>query len=154
MTTAPQGITPVADLDVFVPGRPAPQGSIRAIVHRSTGRAVAIKDNNDKQKSWRQDVRDAAYVAWGSGRPPIPGPVVIHIDFVMPRPSSTPKRRTPPAIRKPDADKLERAVWDALTHVVWVDDSQVVQWSGTKRLAEIGETPGARVRVSALGVPS
>lgn len=142
-----------ADLDIFVPGRPAPQGSIKAVVHRSTGRAVAIKDNNDRQKSWRQDVRDAARSAWGF-TPPMAGPVVIHIDFVMPRPLSTPKRRTPPAIKKPDADKLERAVWDSLTHVVWVDDAQVVEWSGTKRLAEIGETPGARVRVAAIEVAS
>lgn len=135
-------------LDVFVPGRPAPQGSIRAIVHRSTGRAVAIKDNNATQKSWRQDVRDAAQDAWGD-RGPIDGPVCVRIDFVMPRPASTPKRSTPPAIRKPDGDKLERAVWDALTHVVWVDDSRVIEWGGSKRLAEIGETPGARIRVRA-----
>jgi crossover junction endodeoxyribonuclease RusA len=137
------------DLDVFVPGRPAPQGSIRAIVHRSTGRAVAIKDNNTTQKAWRQDVAWMARQAWGP-QPPIVGPVRIRIDFVMPRPLSTPKRRTPPAIKKPDGDKLERAIWDSLTHVVWVDDAQVVDWAGTKRLAEIGETPGARIRVTAI----
>lgn len=142
----PTMAAPGVVLDIFVPGRPAPQGSIRAIVHRSTGRAVAIKDNNAAQKSWRQDVRDTAQQAWGD-RPPIDGPVSIQIDFVMPRPLSTPKRSTPPAIKKPDGDKLERAVWDSLTHVVWTDDARVVEWGGSKRIAEIGETPGAHIRV-------
>jgi crossover junction endodeoxyribonuclease RusA len=108
---------------------------------------VAIKDNNRTQKSWKQDVRDAVTDGWDT-RPPIDGPVSIRIDFVMPRPLSTPKRRTPPAIKKPDGDKLERAVWDALTHVVWTDDSRVVEWGGSKRVAEIGETPGCRIRVA------
>lgn len=137
-------------LDVFVPGRPAPQGSIRAIVHRSTGRAVAIKDNNATQKTWRQDVRDAAAAGWGD-RQPLDGPVTIRVEFVMPRPASAPKRSTPSAIRKPDGDKLERAIWDSLTHVVWTDDARVVEWGGSKRIAEIGETPGARIRVRACG---
>lgn len=140
---------PAWDLDVFVPGRPAPQGSIRAIIHRSTGRAVAVKDNNDRQKSWRQDVRDAVQTAWGD-RAPIDGPVEITIEFVMPRPASAPKRRTPPAIRKPDGDKLERAIWDSLTLVTFVDDARIVAWSGSKRLAEIDETPGARIRLRVL----
>lgn len=147
--TPPSTTAPDWELDVFVPGRPAPQGSIRAIIHRSTGRAVAVKDNNDRQKSWRQDVRDAVQNAWGD-RAPIDGPVEITIEFVMPRPASTPKRRTPPAIRKPDGDKLERAVWDSLTLVAFVDDARIVSWSGSKRLAEIDETPGARIRLRVL----
>lgn len=137
-------------LDVFVPGRPAPQGSIRAIVHKHTGRAVAIKDNDTTQRTWRQDVRDAVTAAWGD-QPPIDGPVLIRIEFVMPRPGTAPKRSTPPAIKKPDGDKLERAVWDSLTHVVWTDDSRIVDWTGSKRIAEIGETPGARIRLKEAG---
>lgn len=134
-------------LDVFVAGVPAPQGSIKAIIHKHTGRAVAIKDNNRTQKAWRELVRRTVALSW-RGRPPADGSVTIRCDFVMPRPLATPLRRTPPAIRKPDGDKLERAVWDALTGVVWVDDARVTDWAGSKRLAEIGQASGCRIRVA------
>lgn len=137
-------------LDVFVPGHARPQGSIKAIVHKHTGRAVAIKDNNRTQKTWRADVRDTVEREWSG--PPLDGPIGVRCDFVMPRPQSTPKRRTPPAIKKPDGDKLLRAVWDALTHLVWTDDSRIVSWSGSKRLAELGEIPGCRIRVALVEV--
>lgn len=146
---AQPAVGPAPALDVFVPGRAAPQGSMRAIVSRSTGRAIVVKDNKATQNTWRQDVRDAARDAWAD-RAPLAGPVAVRTEFVMPRPVSTPKGRTPPAVKKPDGDKLTRAIWDSLTHVVWVDDSQVTEWSGTKRIAEIGETPGARIQVSAI----
>lgn len=41
-----------------------------------------------------------------------------------------------------------RAVWDSLSLVVFVDDARIVVWSGSKRIAEIGETPGARIAVA------
>lgn len=136
-------------VEVFVAGKPAPQGSVKAFAHKTTGRAVVVKDNNRTQRTWRADVQAVVAQAWGE-RGPVDGPISISCEFVMPRPTSTPKRHTPPAIRKPDGDKLERAVWDALTHVVWTDDARVVHWAGSKRLAEIGETPGCRIRISVL----
>lgn len=134
-------------LDVWVPGTPAPQGSVKAVIHKHSGRPVAIKTNNATQKSWRGDVRETIAATLGD-TPPIDGPVRLIIDFVMPRPTSTPKRSTPFAIKRPDGDKLQRAIWDALTSAgVYRDDSQVVGWGGGKRLAELAETPGARIRV-------
>lgn len=144
--------TEPATLEVFVAGKPAPQGSIRAIVHRSTGRAVAVKDNNATQKSWRGDVRDA--LIDDTGQPKVAfgaAAMRVQLEFVMPRPVSTPKSRTPHATKKPDVDKLERAILDAVTSAgVWNDDSQVVDLHSIKRLAEIGETPGCRIRVEAV----
>ena len=62
----------------------------------------------------------------------------------MPRPVATSKRRTPPAVKKPDLDKCIRAVLDALTGVVLADDSLVVDVHGArKRLADIGEEPSS-----------
>lgn len=142
----PQHAPPGYALDVFVPGVPAPQGSVRAIIHKHTGRPIVIKDNDRTQKAWRKLVAVTAAGHWPG--PPTEGAVAIRCDFVMPRPLATPARRTPPAIRKPDGDKLERAVWDALTGVVWVDDARVTSWSGSKRIAEVGETPGCRIRVA------
>jgi crossover junction endodeoxyribonuclease RusA len=136
----------VAVLEVFVPGRPAPQGSVRAVVHRSTQRAVVIKDNNETQKSWRTTVGWYAAQAWNDG--PIGGAVSVVLQFVMPRPSTAPKRSTPAAVKRPDLDKLQRAVFDALSGIVWRDDSQVVDVHATKRLAELDETPGVHIAVA------
>ncbi len=68
------------------------------------------------------------------------------LEFRMPRPKSTPKA-TPAAVKRPDLDKLARAVLDAITGTVLVDDSQVVDLSASKRLAEVGESPGALISV-------
>lgn len=141
-------------LDVFVPGKPAPKGSTKGF-HRG-GRVIITADNGPDQRDWSSRVRDAVAEGWRrygvhSDRPgPTAAPVHVVVDFVMPRRASAPKRRTDPHVRKPDGDKLTRCVWDALTHIVWVDDAQVVSWAGGKREAEIGETPGARIRVALL----
>lgn len=140
-------------LVLFVPGRPEPKGSTRAFAVRANNkrgmRAVTIADNKETQRGWTSYVRDAARELWGD-RPPIDGPVRVRVDFIQPRRASAPKRSTPAHTRKPDGDKLTRCVWDALTHIVWLDDAQVVEWAGSKREAEIGETPGAQIRVERI----
>lgn len=125
---------------LFVPGTPAPQGSKRHV-----GRGVLI-ESSKQLGPWRERVALAAH---GHGFPLLTGlPVLMTLEFVMPRPASTPKRRTPPAIKRPDADKLERAVLDALTGIAFADDSQVTTTYRRKRLAEIGETPGVWIAVT------
>lgn len=39
------------------------------------------------------------------------------------------------------------AVFDAMSGVVWRDDSQVIQVVAAKRLAELDEQPGVHIRV-------
>jgi crossover junction endodeoxyribonuclease RusA len=140
------------DLDVFVAGHPAPKGSTTAFAVRSNNkrgmRAVTVADNRPAQREWVAYVHDKVREKWGRG--PTTEPVRVETEFVMPRRKSAPKRSTPAHTRKPDGDKLTRCVWDALTHIVWDDDAQVVAWAGSKREAEIGETPGARIRVRVL----
>ena len=50
--------------------------------------------------------------------------------------------------KKPDLDKLDRALWDGMTGLVFVDDSQVCDGSHGKRYVEKGESPGADVTVT------
>ena len=38
-------------------------------------------------------------------------------------------------------------VWDALTYTLFEDDCQVVQWSGSKRVAQPGERPGVYIQL-------
>jgi crossover junction endodeoxyribonuclease RusA len=96
---------------------------------------------------WRDRVAGAALE--NRSGPLMQGAILIRLAFVMHRPTSTPKRSTPPAVKRPDLDKMVRAVFDALTSVVWADDSQVVDVHATKRIAEIGESPGVRIEVRA-----
>lgn len=127
-------------LDLFVPGRPAPQGSKRHV-----GRGILV-ESSKAVAPWRTTVAwHAAQVFHGA---PLDGPLRVDLDFVMPRPASTPKRSTPPAIKRPDVDKLQRALFDALSGVVWRDDSQLVDVHARKRLAEVDEQPGALIRVA------
>ena len=51
--------------------------------------------------------------------------------------------------KSPDLDKLERAVLDALTAVVWVDDSQVAEVDKRKVYAD-DMPPGVNVTVAVL----
>jgi Holliday junction resolvase RusA-like endonuclease len=107
---------------------------------------------------WRTDVRAEVLAAMGNRghrgfRRGVP--VYVRLEFVLPRPQSTPKRRTPPAVKRPDVDKLARAVLDALTSAgALADDSQVVDLHPIKRLAELDETPGCRITVAVYGTQS
>ena len=138
-------------LDVFVPGKPISQGSKTLVAYRGpNGRMrVTMRESAKHLASWRELIAYTARQAYGA-RPLIPRdvPVTLDLEFVLPRPASAPKRRTPPAVKKPDLDKIARAVGDALTHVVYSDDSQVTELHARKRVAEPNEPPGVHIRVT------
>lgn len=139
-------------INFFVPGTPKPQGSKRAFIHPTTKRPVMIEDNT-KTRDWRGDVK------WFAQQQPDVTPtekaVRVHVHFIMPRPKSTPKTKpTPRAVKKPDIDKMLRAILDALTGTLWRDDSQVTHLTGAKRIAEIDEQPGARISVEVVDDPA
>lgn len=124
---------------LFVPGDAAPQGSKS---HVGGGRMI---ESCKAVGPWRERVALAAH---GHGFELLSGPVMVTLEFIRPRPVSTPKSRTPPAIKKPDLDKLARAILDALTGIAFSDDSQVTRLVADKRIAEIGETPGVHIMVN------
>lgn len=140
-------------VDFFVAGTPKPQGSKRGFIHPSTRRVILTEAAGAALKDWRFDVKMTA-ASRMAGKDMIVPPVgvVLSVTFVLPRPTSTPKSRpTPLAVKKPDTDKLLRAIGDALTGVVYADDSQVIGYANVlKRIAEVGEQPGARISVQAV----
>ena len=121
---------------VFVPGKPAPQGSKRHV-----GRGILIESSKELGP-WRERVALAAH----SHAPGLStGPVGLTLKFVMPRPKSAPKLSTPPATKRPDLDKLIRAILDALTGVWFADDSTVTAVYASKRIADLDEAPGVHI---------
>lgn len=132
-------------LAMFVAGRPRPQGS--KVLTRWGGMREASK----YVKAWRESIRLEAAQAW-EPQPPLLGPIDLRLEFVMPRPARMPKRQlTPPATKRPDWDKLARAVGDSLTDAgIYSDDSQVVRAAVYKRIAEFEEDPGVHIYVAGL----
>lgn len=52
---------------------------------------------------------------------------------------------------KPDADNVKKIFWDAFNGCMWIDDTQVVEWSGRKIFSD---NPGVSVRVIPLDLQS
>lgn len=129
-------------VDFFAPGAPASQGSKR---HIGNGRMI---ESSKLLGPWRERVAWFAVQAMKKRGAPITGAVVMNLEFVMPRPKSAPKTRAMPAIKRPDIDKLSRAIFDALSGVCYVDDSQVVGLKASKRIALPGEYPGCHITIT------
>jgi Holliday junction resolvase RusA-like endonuclease len=126
-------------------GTPAPQGSKTFKGFRG-GKPILV-ESCAAVKPWRHAVATAARTAMlVEGWTMLIGPVTVGIEFFLTRPVSAPKSRVLPD-RRPDLDKLVRAVLDALTTAgVYEDDSRVVRVEATKVYAN--EFAGARVTVT------
>lgn len=113
-----------------VPGRPRPQGSKRPI---PTKAGVRLVEQVRGLPDWRAQVRHEAWQACPRG--PTDLPVGVHLSFVFARPKGHYRANGDLFLSAPlwpakrsvgDLDKLCRAVFDAVTGVMIVDDSQVV----------------------------
>jgi len=130
-------------IDVFIPGVPAPQGSKRHV-----GNGIMVEMSKGV-KPWRESIRSALITSAGQPVERFGGAVIVHCEFVMPRPKCLAKRVTPLHVKRPDRDKLKRAVNDAITSAgVICDDSADCGGACVKRYAEIGEVPGLRLRIT------
>jgi Holliday junction resolvase RusA-like endonuclease len=121
------------------------KGSTRAFVPKGWTRPI-ITDSNRNLKQWQQLVAEGADRALAATPDAelLTGAVRLTIAFYLPRPKSLPKKALA-HVKKPDLDKLIRGVKDALTKVVWMDDSQVVELVATKQYAL--EMPHVDIRV-------
>lgn len=135
----------------FVPGEPITEGSTQAFT--SGQRVVVTHDRGRELAAWRIKVAHAAEAAAEDAywEPCYDGPVEVWAEFRLPRPKSAPKSRKH-AQMKPDLDKLQRAIGDALAPYkrpgVLRDDSRIVGWSAVKRYADDAHPTGVMVRVS------
>lgn len=132
-------------------GQPAPQGSKRHI-----GSGVMI-ESSKAVKPWRESVKTAAVVAMGGAGRGISGPVEAVMIFTVRKPKSAPKRRVTYPSKKPDLDKLVRAVSDALTDAgAWEDDARLIRLEALKvypgEHPDALQVPGVRVILQAVEV--
>lgn len=146
-------------IQFWVPGIPATAGSKMpfTFADKKTGKIRAsMAPANKRQKPWMSMVAMVAAEKYSG--PALRGAVFITIDFVFPRPKSHFRsgkfsdilKDSAPSfhIQKPDRGKLVRAIEDALTGVIWHDDSQVYKCTSIKTWSKDGYT-GALVTIFA-----
>jgi crossover junction endodeoxyribonuclease RusA len=132
------------EISFDVLGRPSPQGSKKSIGNNRFIEASKFLP------AWRNAVKIAAeHAVTVNGWAKVSGPVELEIMFYLDRPSSISATKRPYPIVPPDVDKLIRGVGDALTGVVYDDDSQIVRVLAWKVYADNRE-PGAFIRVAEL----
>lgn len=140
-------------------GKPAPAGSKRGFpIRRKNGQiGVAMADDSKRAKPWQAAVSAAAAKAM-AGQPLLNGPVSMGLAFIVARPkghfgtgrnANRVKNGAPryPMV-KPDLGKLERAILDALTGIVYRDDAQVCEFHQLTKV--YGEPEGVAITVREL----
>jgi crossover junction endodeoxyribonuclease RusA len=148
---------PARELRFTVVGEPIPQGSTKSFVVRRKidGRPMAVTTgDNPRTKGWRQTLANCAALELQRAENRglfFTGSVELVVTFYLPRPKALRTARKAGEafahVKKPDLDKLTRAAKDALTRVVWGDDSQVTDLLARKRYCAEGEHPRVEVLV-------
>lgn len=142
-------MTPIS---FFVEGIAKPAGSKRGFYAKKIKRVI-ITDDCAKSKDWKIDVKAAAALAYTG--PLIDLPLAVKFTFLIRRPKchyrtgknahllrdSAPKFPT----TKPDVLKLARGVEDAMTGIIYTDDSLIVSERLFKRYAD---RPGVMIEIS------
>lgn len=140
----------------FVPGKPATAGSKKGFYNEERKRVFLVPDN-EKQKPWMNTV---AFFAQQQYRGPLLDcPLKLTIEYRLLRPQGhygtgrnsgfvKPKYKGRFHAVKPDLGKLTRAIEDALTGIVWRDDSRVSIHATQK--VYVDRDPGAMVQISEI----
>jgi Holliday junction resolvase RusA-like endonuclease len=134
----------------FVGGEPQPKGSTRAYYVKKLDRVVTTNSNRNT-KQWQLRVAMEAQRANECRKVSFYSPdkcygYEVEASFLFQRPKSLPKKMCLDT-KRPDLDKLIRAVLDGLANVIIPDDAQVISISSRKRYAEGSEMPGAEIGV-------
>ena len=97
-----------------------------------------------KTREYEDLIREYAAQAMGSSEP-LETPIWVNLMFAMPIPKSTPKKLLEGYLngsihhtKKPDVDNLAKAILDAMNNVVYLDDSQIVRLTMSKKYSKLG----------------
>ena len=143
-------------IEFFVPGTPATAGSKKGFYSEKRKRVFLVPDNK-KQKPWMNTV--AFFARQQYKGPLLDCPLKLTVEYRLLRPQGhygtgrnsgvlKPKHRCRFQAVKPDLGKLTRATEDALTGIVWRDDSRISIHATQK--VYVDRDPGAMVRISEI----
>lgn len=141
-------------LSFSVSGIPQAQGGVRPVPTKQGVRLIST--GSVGLQEWRNKVTQVAGFAVNLAHWEATGsPVEVELVFFLPMPKSAPKASRQIGIahhpRKPDLDKLERAILDSLTRAgVYLDDAQVAVLSAAKYQVADHRLCGVEVLVRAV----
>lgn len=131
-----------------VGGPPVSYGNKKALLHRTTGRVVLIEKANATVRGWQDAMRDSMRDDSPCGPYLPPMAVELHVEVFMRRPKGHYRKggllskaglEAPYPTRKPDVEKVARAVADCGTGIWYHDDAQVARCVITKVWTEAEE---------------
>lgn len=142
-------------LEITLPGEPCAQGRPRAFYRPGIG--VRMYDP-EKSRSWKgmaQVHMREALAAAGAGSPLFAdGPVELLVVAVFTCPRSHWRKRDPiprrPKATRPDGENIAKAIQDAGTGILWLDDAQVARLVVEKVYGAQGESPMVQLTVRAM----
>ena len=152
-------------ITIRVHGTPRPKGSKRPFSLKNKAQQIVgfamVEQGGENLKDWMALIQAAAMEAYDG--PMLTCAVEVNITYLFARPkshygtgrnagklkASAPMRH----ITRPDRDKLDRAVHDALHNVLYKDDSQSDIGQSCKQYAEGDERPGALIQVTPAEKP-
>lgn len=126
-----------------VHGEASGKGSLISGVGKKTGRVYSHSPKSTIR--WEARVAQEAQEAMKGEASLMEGPLAVIIRFRLPKPKSAKKNSLPD--KRPDLDKLIRAVLDGMSKIVYKDDGQVTDLSVAKRY---GEKPMAEIWISEM----
>lgn len=150
---------PMSATGFFVPGPAVPQGATTSFMPKGGKRPITKYTNQSRLAAWRADVREAAERA---GVQKFDHEVVLSITVYVRRPkthfgtgSNNWKLKDsapafPTSRNSGDADKLARAIMDALAGIAYDDDAQVADLLVAKRWVDAGGR-GEGAAISVVG---
>ena len=137
---------PATHLEFVVHSVPAPQP--RHTISRKTGVAF-IKAGNPIHQ-FKSDLKSQVREKYTG--PVMGGPIALSCVFLLPRPQNMIWKKKPMPrekhVKKPDTDNLIKAVKDALTGILWRDDSQVWYETAMKFVHAGDESPCVLINVT------
>jgi len=134
-----------------VPGPPVGKARARIVYREGVGEYKGFTP--EKTKVAEEEIGYLAHHQW-AGKALLEGPVALMVRSYFPIPRSWSRKRQALALNgellptvKPDLDNCTKLVSDALTGIIWKDDSQVIFIRGRKLYSD---KPRTEISVRAL----
>ena len=132
-----------------VQGIPKAQGRPRVFRNKHTGKVHAV--DPETAKDWKRTIQAQVLASPERPQAPLATALELAAEFFLPKPKYLQKRRLPPPphVTKPDLDNLLKALKDACSGILYLDDSQICRYANIAK--RYSDTPG--VTFSLMEIP-